>query len=223
MVEPEKPLKKKDQIAMDEEVARNLEAQLQAELEEEERISRLKEEKSNIALLESWDNTQAMMDADFQLAQQMQIEEQEQNSKEKDASHQLRHKEKYNCLTIEGTWLDGYKHNQLKSKSYDEIQEMFDKNMKRVNTFVDMNTELVKSSEIRTEGSSKRVEDELEYDNSKRQIILIEKTWRPSGSWLKLNMGIQGQRMNMKECYELQLLSDYYCWKDYADRDEIKD
>ncbi|GKB76371.1 hypothetical protein Tco_0943266 [Tanacetum coccineum] len=53
MVEPEKPLKKKDQIAIDEEVARNLEAQLQAELEEEERISRLKEEEANIALLES--------------------------------------------------------------------------------------------------------------------------------------------------------------------------
>ncbi|GJY13696.1 hypothetical protein Tco_0383005 [Tanacetum coccineum] len=64
-VKPEKPLKKKDQIAMDEEVARNLEAQLQAELEEEERISRLKEEKANIALLKSWDNTQAMIDADF--------------------------------------------------------------------------------------------------------------------------------------------------------------
>ncbi|GJY98447.1 hypothetical protein Tco_0515357 [Tanacetum coccineum] len=46
MVEPEVPLKKKDQIAMDEEVARKLEAQLQAELEEEERISRLNEEKS---------------------------------------------------------------------------------------------------------------------------------------------------------------------------------
>ncbi|GKA28446.1 hypothetical protein Tco_0714614, partial [Tanacetum coccineum] len=81
MVEPEKPLKKKDQIAIDEEVARNLEAQLQAELEEEEeRISRLKEEKANITLLESWDNTQAMMDADFQLAQQMQTKEQEQLS-----------------------------------------------------------------------------------------------------------------------------------------------
>ncbi|GJZ43344.1 hypothetical protein Tco_0590599 [Tanacetum coccineum] len=53
MIEPEKPLKKKDQIAMDEEVARNLEAQLQAELEKEERISRLKEEKANIALLKS--------------------------------------------------------------------------------------------------------------------------------------------------------------------------
>ncbi|GJW65898.1 hypothetical protein Tco_0117782 [Tanacetum coccineum] len=68
MVKPKKPLKKKDQNAMDEEVARNLEAQLQAELEEEERISRLNKEKANIALLESWDNTQAMIDADFQLA-----------------------------------------------------------------------------------------------------------------------------------------------------------
>ncbi|GJX30467.1 hypothetical protein Tco_0238546 [Tanacetum coccineum] len=77
MVEPEKPLKKKDQIAMDEEVARILEAQLQAKLEEEERISKLKEENANIALLESWDNTQAMMDFDFQLAQQMQTKEQE--------------------------------------------------------------------------------------------------------------------------------------------------
>ncbi|GJS14368.1 putative ribonuclease H-like domain-containing protein [Tanacetum coccineum] len=53
MVEPEKPLKKKDQIAIDEEVARNLEAQLQAELEEEERISRRKEKEANIALIES--------------------------------------------------------------------------------------------------------------------------------------------------------------------------
>ncbi|GJY11458.1 hypothetical protein Tco_0379643 [Tanacetum coccineum] len=53
LVEPEKPLKKKDQIAIDEEVARNLEAQLQAELEEEERLSRQKKEEANIALIES--------------------------------------------------------------------------------------------------------------------------------------------------------------------------
>ncbi|GJT50001.1 hypothetical protein Tco_0976158 [Tanacetum coccineum] len=43
MVEPEVPLKKKDQVALDEEMARNLEAQLQVELIEEERISRQKE------------------------------------------------------------------------------------------------------------------------------------------------------------------------------------
>ncbi|GJT38172.1 hypothetical protein Tco_0938037 [Tanacetum coccineum] len=64
-----------------------------------------------------------------------------------------------------------YKHNQLKNKSYDEIQEMFDKEIKRVKTFVDMNTELVKSSETRTEESSKRAGDELESDKSKKQKI----------------------------------------------------
>ncbi|GJR82548.1 hypothetical protein Tco_0153333 [Tanacetum coccineum] len=68
MIESEKPLKKKDQIMYDQEVALNLQAQLQAELEEEERLTRQKEEEANIALIESWDNTQAMMDADYQMA-----------------------------------------------------------------------------------------------------------------------------------------------------------
>ncbi|GKA55628.1 hypothetical protein Tco_0754700 [Tanacetum coccineum] len=76
MVEPEVPLKKKDQLALDEEMARNLKAQLQAELIKEERIVRQKEEKANIALLESWDITQAMMETDFELAQRLQAEEQ---------------------------------------------------------------------------------------------------------------------------------------------------
>nr|GEX75629.1 hypothetical protein [Tanacetum cinerariifolium] len=40
MVEPKRPLKRKDHIMMDEEVARNLEAQMQAELEKEERLAR---------------------------------------------------------------------------------------------------------------------------------------------------------------------------------------
>ncbi|GKA62989.1 hypothetical protein Tco_0762508 [Tanacetum coccineum] len=53
MVEPKVPLKKKDQVALDEEMARNLEAQLQAELIEEERLARKKEEEANIALIES--------------------------------------------------------------------------------------------------------------------------------------------------------------------------
>ncbi|GKB59544.1 hypothetical protein Tco_0915730, partial [Tanacetum coccineum] len=37
-----------------------------------ERLARQKEEEANIALIESWDNTQAMMDADFELAQRLQ-------------------------------------------------------------------------------------------------------------------------------------------------------
>ncbi|GJR62579.1 ribonuclease H-like domain-containing protein [Tanacetum coccineum] len=74
--EPEVPLKKKDQIALDEEMDRNLEAQIQAELIEEEMLARKKEEEANIALIESWDNTQAMIEANFELAQRLQAEEQ---------------------------------------------------------------------------------------------------------------------------------------------------
>nr|GFD31614.1 hypothetical protein [Tanacetum cinerariifolium] len=49
---------------IDEEFAKNLEAQMQAELEEEDRLARLKEKETNIALVVEWDNTQAMMHAD---------------------------------------------------------------------------------------------------------------------------------------------------------------
>ncbi|GJZ42355.1 hypothetical protein Tco_0589241 [Tanacetum coccineum] len=60
MTKCEKPLKKKDHIMYDQEVALNLQAQLQAKLEEEESLARQKEEEANIALIESWDNTQAL-------------------------------------------------------------------------------------------------------------------------------------------------------------------
>ncbi|GKE52041.1 hypothetical protein Tco_1487197 [Tanacetum coccineum] len=53
MVEPEKPLKKKDQIMFDKEVAQKLQAQLDAELEEEERLTRQRKEDTNIA---KWDD-----------------------------------------------------------------------------------------------------------------------------------------------------------------------
>ncbi|GJW45916.1 hypothetical protein Tco_0077562 [Tanacetum coccineum] len=62
----------------------------------------------------------------------------------------------------------GYKHNQLKGKSYDEIQEMFDKEMKRVNTFIDMNTELVKGSKTKAKEMKRHIEivkdDEVAID-----------------------------------------------------------
>ncbi|GJQ89353.1 hypothetical protein Tco_0000492, partial [Tanacetum coccineum] len=61
MIKPEKPLKNKDQILVDEEIAQRLQEELQAKLEEEERLARQKEEEDNLIL---WDNTQAMMEAD---------------------------------------------------------------------------------------------------------------------------------------------------------------
>ncbi|GJW57518.1 hypothetical protein Tco_0104249 [Tanacetum coccineum] len=67
--------------------------------------------------------------------------------------------------------MGGYKHNQLKGRSYEEIQKLFDKAYKQVNSFVFIDLEVVKSSETRTEKSSKRAGDELESDKSKKQNI----------------------------------------------------
>nr|GEV94530.1 hypothetical protein [Tanacetum cinerariifolium] len=73
--EPVKP-KKKDQIRLDEEVALNL----QAEFDEEQRLAREKTKKeleANISLIETWDDVQAKIDVDHQLAKRLQAEEQQ--------------------------------------------------------------------------------------------------------------------------------------------------
>ncbi|GJT79129.1 hypothetical protein Tco_1045854 [Tanacetum coccineum] len=75
MIEPEVPLKRKDQIALDEQIARDIQAKLDAELLEEQKLARKQEEEANIALIESWENTQAMMEADRLLAGRLQSKE----------------------------------------------------------------------------------------------------------------------------------------------------
>ncbi|GJX48388.1 hypothetical protein Tco_0273578 [Tanacetum coccineum] len=203
MIEPEVPLKRKDQVALDEEMARNLEAQLQAELIEEEKMARKKEEEANIALIESWENTQAMMEADRLLAERLQTREQEELTDEEKAklfmefmerrrkhfaalrAQEKRNRpptkaQKRNQMSVYLKHMGGYKHNQLKGRSYDEIQKLFDKEMKRVNSFVAMNSEAQeisgkkdesssKKTEIAQDSSAKRAGDKLESDESKKQ------------------------------------------------------
>ncbi|GKG60260.1 hypothetical protein Tco_0611861, partial [Tanacetum coccineum] len=61
-----------DQIKFDEEVTKRLEEELEAglEKEEEERVTRQREYEANLI---SWDNTQAMMDADYEFAQRLHV------------------------------------------------------------------------------------------------------------------------------------------------------
>ncbi|GJZ37262.1 hypothetical protein Tco_0583453 [Tanacetum coccineum] len=73
--------------------------------------------------------------------------------------------------------MEGWKPKSLKNKSFANIQELFDKAMKKVITFVDYKTELVEESskkaeaEIAQESSSKRAGDELEQENAKKQKV----------------------------------------------------
>ncbi|GKC06507.1 hypothetical protein Tco_0998117 [Tanacetum coccineum] len=50
-------------------------------------------------------------------------------------------------------------HNQLKNKSFDEVQKDFDKTMSWLDLFVPMDSEVVKGSKDRAEGSKTRVEE----------------------------------------------------------------
>ncbi|GKC00030.1 hypothetical protein Tco_0986166 [Tanacetum coccineum] len=64
-----------------------------------------------------------------------------------------------------------YKHSQLKNKSFEETQMLFDNTIKWVDSFVPMDTKVVERSKNQAEGSKKRTREELEFDNSKKQKI----------------------------------------------------
>ncbi|GJW13739.1 hypothetical protein Tco_0017872 [Tanacetum coccineum] len=64
-----------------------------------------------------------------------------------------------------GTW----KHSQLKSKSYEEIERLFEIEIKRVNTFIPMNQDEESSKKDKAESKFKRAGEELESDVSKKQ------------------------------------------------------
>ncbi|GKE20470.1 hypothetical protein Tco_1431982 [Tanacetum coccineum] len=162
---------------------------MQAELEEEERLEREREEDANIA---EWDNVQAMIDADYELAARLQAQEQEELTieerlkgcvelmdKRKKHFVRLRAEEQkrkpltkaqnmnHMCNYLKN--MVGFTHNQLKNKIFDEVQKAFDKIMSWIDSFVPMDSEVVKGSkdrvegsETRSEGSSKRVWEDLQ-------------------------------------------------------------
>ncbi|GJR46771.1 hypothetical protein Tco_1314874 [Tanacetum coccineum] len=67
--------------------------------------------------------------------------------------------------------MDGYKHNHMKNKRFDDIQKLFDKAMKRVNTFVDMDTELVKQK-LEEDKESKELQRLIEVVPDKLEVAI---------------------------------------------------
>ncbi|GJT22473.1 hypothetical protein Tco_0892410 [Tanacetum coccineum] len=189
LIEPVKPMKKKDLIRLDEEAA----LKLQAEFDEEERVVResWKKKKPILPLIETWDDIQAKIDVDHQFAERLQAQEQEKLSIEEKATlfQQLlekrrkhfaakRAEEKRNkpptkaqhkkimCNYLKN--MEEYKLKDLKLKEFYSIQEMFDRAFKRLNTFEDFRTELVDSKK-------KRAGTELIQENTKKQMVEDDK------------------------------------------------
>ncbi|GJR68859.1 retrovirus-related pol polyprotein from transposon TNT 1-94 [Tanacetum coccineum] len=154
IIEPEKPMKKKELIRLDEEIV----SKLQAEFDEEVRLTKEKAEKEqeeNVSLTEEWDDIQAKIKADHELAQRLQAQEQEELSIAKKATLFVkllekrrkhfatkRAEEKRNkpptqaqqrkimCTYLKN--MEGKNPKYLKNKSFDSTQKMFNRAFKRV-------------------------------------------------------------------------------------------
>ncbi|GKD15255.1 hypothetical protein Tco_1199662 [Tanacetum coccineum] len=176
-----------------------------AEEEEEERIAREKVQEANIA----WDDIQGKVETDYELAQRLQPEEQEKLSIEEKAiifQELLEKRRKFFAAKIAeekrnkpptkaqqrsymSTYLKnmaGWRAKDLKNKSFAEVQKLFDKEMKRVNIFVDMDRELVKGSKaiesevdkavpkLAAKSSKRASEEELDQEVAKKQKIDVD-------------------------------------------------
>ncbi|GJW95168.1 hypothetical protein Tco_0174840, partial [Tanacetum coccineum] len=149
MIEPEKPLKKKDQLKLDEEIA----LKLQAEIYEEERLAREKDE-ANFTTEQKATLFKELIEQRIKHFASKRAEE----KRNKPPTKAQRRKTMITYLKN----MKGYK--DLKSKDFDSIKELFDKAFKRVNMFVDYKTDL-------GEGSLKRVGDELEREVTKKKKV----------------------------------------------------
>ncbi|GJT45096.1 hypothetical protein Tco_0953811 [Tanacetum coccineum] len=163
-------------ILIDEEIAQKLQAQLNAELEEEEKLAKQREEDANIV---EWDNVQAMIDADYELAARLQAQEQEELTVEEKSKLFVEFMDKRKKHFARLRNMAGFTHSQLKNKSFDEVQKAFDKTIGWIDSFVSMDSEVVKGGKEKDEGSvtraeessSKRAGTKLEQERIKKQKI----------------------------------------------------
>ncbi|GKA20353.1 hypothetical protein Tco_0700342, partial [Tanacetum coccineum] len=153
--EPEEPESRKAQIMFDEQLA----LKLQAEKEEPAKN------------IDDWDDIQARINADYELAEQLQTQEQgELTVEEKSKLAEEKPLTKAQKKSQMSTYLKnmaGYTLKQLKGKSYKEIQEAFERTMKEIETFVPMDKE-VERQDKDAKGSNKREGATLDQESSKK-------------------------------------------------------
>ncbi|GJX42003.1 hypothetical protein Tco_0256993 [Tanacetum coccineum] len=188
MVEEPLKMKKKDQVLFDKQEA----IRLQAQFDEEDRIAREKEE-VNAALIAKWNDNQNKVETDYELAQRLQAEEQEELTIEeksklfqqlldkrrkffaakkaeekRNRSPTKAHQRSIMCTYLKN--MAGWKPKGLKTKSFASVYELFDKAMKRVNTFIDMDTELLEEQE---KAKKKKLDDDQEEAEMKKLIEVV--------------------------------------------------
>ncbi|GJW59217.1 hypothetical protein Tco_0105948 [Tanacetum coccineum] len=210
MVEPDPPVKIKRsdqgdlQLQADAELAQLLHQEELAQVERRQRERAAQEEASIAALYEEYDTIQASIDADALFAARLQQEEREQFTIEERAQFlvetiaaqrkfraaqraaEIRSKPptKTQLRNMMITYLKNmgkFNHNQLKGKSYEELQRLYEREQKWINDFVPMDSEKEEKKSVEPESVGKkgkrikRVADSaLKQKSSKKQKMMQE-------------------------------------------------
>ncbi|GJS74361.1 hypothetical protein Tco_0707202 [Tanacetum coccineum] len=194
IMEESKPVQTKIKLQQEQErLGYKAALRLQDKLEEEERqrIANVQEAASSFNI-EEWDDIQAIVDADEELAQRLQAEEREKYSKVEKArllAELINQRKRYFAAqkaeerrnkpptqAQQRTYMSNYiKHmgaytlQQLRSYSFDEIKNLFETTMRRAHTFVPMDSEIKRAIPVLTAGSSNRdAEEELAQEIPKQ-------------------------------------------------------
>nr|GEY06347.1 hypothetical protein [Tanacetum cinerariifolium] len=137
----------------------------QVQFEREQMIAREKvaeQEARDAAVIEQMEDVQARMDADRFFAAQRT----EQIRSKPPTRAQLRNK-----MATYLKHMGKYTHNQLKSKNFEEIQMLYEREQKWINDFVPMDYEVVNDSEHQAESSKKRSRADHDKVSVKKQKL----------------------------------------------------
>ncbi|GJW61474.1 hypothetical protein Tco_0110809 [Tanacetum coccineum] len=172
MIEPKKPLKMKEQIRLDEELA----FKIQAEEEEQARLARENAEKVEEANI-SWDNVQAMIEVDRLLTERLKAREQEELTDGEKARLfvELLKKRKKHFAALRAQ--------EKRNKPPTKAQKKYNVNLSKTHGWLQAKSieeQLVKESskkakeEMAQESSSKRAEEELEQEIVQDDEVAID-------------------------------------------------
>ncbi|GJR48990.1 hypothetical protein Tco_1317093 [Tanacetum coccineum] len=150
-------VKRKDQglaqIESDAELAHRLHEEELAEIERIQKEKAAQEEVSMAAIYEEYDTIQASIDADALFAAKLQQEDREA------AEIRSRTPTKTQLRNLMMTYLKnmgGYKHSQLKGKTYEEIQGLYEREQKFIHDFVPMDSEKEEKKSMEPESEGKK-------------------------------------------------------------------
>ncbi|GKB19070.1 putative reverse transcriptase domain-containing protein, partial [Tanacetum coccineum] len=165
------------QVQADAELAQRLHEEELAELERAQQERQRQEDDTNAALAKEFDEIQARIDADHELAVRLTHEEQEKYTIEERArllaeffdqrkkqlaaarAEAIRNKpptktQVRNRMITYLKHMGKYTHQQLKNKTYEEIQRLYEKEKRWIDDFQPMDTEAIKDSEKKVDNSS---------------------------------------------------------------------